>query len=123
MTDRMAALERVAEAAREYYQVRQKPHGQLLPGEYAASRIAMEHALAALPAEPVGETVTMRAAIFSNGGEQWTILGLSHHDDAGVLREAADYTEGGDEEHIAWLTVPVRVSRPTIPTVAARVEG
>ena len=114
MTDRMAALERVAEAARG------------LRSTSGMTSMGLEDALAALdalPAEPVGETVTMRAAIFSNGGEQWTILGLSHHDDAGVLREAADYTEGGDEEHIAWLTVPVRVSRPTIPTVAARVTA
>ena len=123
--ERAKALEAVAEAARVWLNiVAELPYQNQ---QELDSMDACEKALTtldALPAEPAdaGEMVEMRAAIFSNGGEAWTILGLSHHDDAGVLREAEAYTEGGDEQHIAWLRVTARISRPVVPEVRADIE-
>ena len=101
MTDRMAALERVAEAVRLW-----RDHNSI-------SRLSdlweALHALDALPAEPVGETVTMALIRGRRDGQ----LG-------GTMNP--DQEDPRDWEHIGNITFPMPPA-VVIPTVAARVEG
>jgi hypothetical protein len=82
----------------------------------------------ALPAAPVqaqtqGETVEVRAAVFSNGGECWTVYGSSHDADVAVLVHAEEtlYLSENKETHIAWIACAVPLPRPVIPTIHATI--
>ena len=105
MTDRMAALERVAEAARQMHVTRTSD------GLAAAIvlRAALD-ALDALPAEPVGETVEVRAGVYRD-----------RVDNRLCVSDLDEDFHPADFERIATITA--RVPLPAIPTVAARVEG
>ena len=116
MTDRMAALERVAEAAREMQMW--QPDRMTQPSAAYSAWGKLNNALdalrfaPALPAEPVGETVDVRVGLWRN----------PHNN-----RLHAEIIDGADDaESGAWkriATITARVPLPTIPTVAARVEG
>ena len=99
MTDRMAALERVAEAARAWLEKHDR-------GAHA-NPADMRDALDALPAEPVGETVTM--ALF-RGRLSGRLCGTMEPENE----------DPRDWEHIGNITFQMPPAI-IIPTVAARV--
>jgi hypothetical protein len=111
MSDRMTALERVAEAARNYARC-----GLVQAGG------ALDQALTALDAhlaEPVGETVEVYGAIRVDpkGYVEGRVFGREK--DARRMSREGGSTENGP---IVGAFFTARVPLPTIPTVAARVE-
>ena len=114
MTDRMALLELVVEAAAAFHQAMLAPIGAQPEGYLTTARERLEEAFSALnstPAEPVGV-------------ELWAVhLATIQADVDGPASLYVTMSDGslwckncGSEE---WHRVPL----PTIPTVAARVEG
>ena len=111
MSDRMAALERVAEAVRAWFEKHDR-------GAHA-NPADMRAALDALPAEPVGDTVEVRGCVGVD--ERGEVYGYcSSRDDDDELR---GQVESCDYQPTAMFTIRVPKSPPPIPTVAARVEG
>jgi hypothetical protein len=113
--ERLAALEAVAEAARN------AAAGRTGWG-FVRDALATLDALPVEP-EPVAATVDVRAAVFSNGANGWTVYGSSDMQDASVLAVAHDDlgVDGMDESHVAWITAAVALPIPTIPTIRATV--
>ena len=119
MTDRMAALERVAEAARASYR---DPHIYRSVEERQAEMreiVAALDALDALPAEPVGEAVEVMAAVLVNADGAPSLCDMTSSGQSSRLALNSWLRNGF--QHIATITA--RVPIPVIPTVAAKVEG
>lgn len=122
MTDRMAQLERVADAGAVVERVVNEGVWDTQEGADAFN--AMEDALRELRAlsshtpEPPGEVVEVRAAVLVNADGAPSLCDMTS---SGQFTQRAlnSWLRNGFQ-HIATITA--RVPLPTIPTVAARIE-
>jgi hypothetical protein len=115
MTDRMALLEAVAEAAREYRDAQNITALNTARDKMIAALAALD----ALPAEPAGETVEVYGAIRADPKGYVEGRVFRYGKDARRMSREGGSTENGP---IVGVFFTARVPLPTIPTVAARVE-
>jgi hypothetical protein len=114
MTDRMALLEDLADAARAWWNAKTPDACQK---HYTALGAAIT-ALDAHPAEPVGETVEVRGCVgVDENGEVYGYCSSRDDDD-----ELRGQVESCGYQPTAMFSIRVPKSPPPIPTIRADVE-
>lgn len=122
MSDRMALLDAVAEAARSWLNIAAElpyqDQRELDAMSVCEKALTAYYALDAHPAEPVGETVEVRGCVgVDDRGEVYGYCSSRDDDD-----ELRGQVESCDYQPTAMFSIRVPKTPPPIPTVAARVE-